>query len=94
MTRGRDPYRARVWREAGSSGTYAEMDAAWAPDTDASLRDLDPETPHGYPATGTVADVLAWVGPSPDRAAYALAAERRREAPRQGILGPLTKMVE
>jgi hypothetical protein len=93
VTRGGDPYRARVWREAGSSGAYADMDAdVLAPD--ASLRDLDPETPHGYPATGTVADVLAWTGPSPDRAAYALAAERRREAPRQGILGPLTRMVE
>lgn len=94
-TKGGDPYRARVWREAGSGGAYAEMDPdvrpAGTPEPGGDV--TDDEVLFGYPEDGTVAAVLAWVDGDPFRARLALAAEQRREAgPRQTVLGPLTKL--
>ncbi len=39
-----------------------------------------------YPSTGTVNDVLAWVGADSERAYVALAAELKREDPRKGVV--------
>lgn len=89
MTKGGDPYRARVWREAGSGGAYVEMDPDVRP---------DPPTPRdlveaGYPEGGTAAAVLAWVAGDAFRARLAEAAEHRREGgARQTVLGALAKL--
>ncbi len=90
MSGGGNPWRARVWREAGSSGAYVDMDADVRPDGER----LDTEAVgDGYPRAGTVADVLEWVGESPDRAAWALGHERIRNPSRAGVLTPLARMV-
>lgn len=41
---------------------------------------------------GTAKDVLGWVGNDPARAALALQAEGRREAPRKGLTADLEKL--
>jgi hypothetical protein len=92
VTKGGDPYRARVWREAGSGGAYVEMDPDVRPDA-ARVTAYDDARDTPYPEAGTVADVLAWVADDPFRARLALAAEQRRETgARQSVLGPLAKL--
>lgn len=61
-----------------------------APPAEAPEAPTEETTPDGYPAEGSIPDVLEWVGDDPDRAAIALAAEQQREHPRKGILEALT----
>ncbi|MFR9796628.1 hypothetical protein ACL02U_12090 [Streptomyces sp. MS06] len=52
----------------------------------------------GAPASladaSTAAEVLAWVGDDPERAAEALAAEEERDKPRSTLVRDLSKLVE
>jgi hypothetical protein len=96
MSRGGNPWRARVWREAGSSGTYAEMDPDVRPPDPAPR---EPQTIESiwsrapYPEGGSVATVLAWVGADRGRAAEALAAEEQRGIVRSSITSALRRML-
>lgn len=90
MTRtpGDSPWRARVWREAGSSGAYVDMDPDVRPDNGTSRPQAEP-----YPAGASATAVLAWVGTDSDRAWQAHAAERLRPQPRLAVMGPLQRML-
>lgn len=55
--------------------------------------DLDPEPALDEVPSGTVEQVLAWVGIDPERAARALEAERAQEKPRVGLTEKLEKLV-
>lgn len=46
------------------------------------------------PVDGTAADILAWVGDDPDRAAEALDVEEARDKPRSTLVKQLAKLAE
>lgn len=62
----------------------------------AEEREQEPEIPVGPPEEldidGTAADVLAWVGDAPERAAEALAAEQAKDKPRSTLVKQLEKL--
>lgn len=85
-----NPWQARVWREQGSSGAYADMDADVRPDT-TPVNGTPATAP--YPEGGSVTAVLAWAGSDPQRALVALQAERQRPDPRRTVVAPLERLV-
>lgn len=75
----------------GADGEQSEAPANGAPEAGAEPA---PDG-GGYPADGSVSDVLNWVSNGEDmtaRARYALSAEALRDAPRKGVTDPLTKI--
>jgi hypothetical protein len=61
-------------------------------------RDDDPEDPESanipFPAEGTAAEALAWVGDDTARAAVALDAEQAKDKPRSTLVKQLEKLAE
>jgi hypothetical protein len=54
----------------------------------------DDQTPASLDITGSVPDVLAWVGDDPERAQEALAAEQAQDRPRSTLVKQLEKTAE
>ncbi|MFI6477367.1 hypothetical protein ACIBH1_05505 [Nonomuraea sp. NPDC050663] len=68
-----------------------------ADDPRVEVLDQPAETPAGdgeLDITGTVDEVLAWVGDDPGRAAEAHAAEQAKDTPRSTLLAKLAKLAE
>jgi hypothetical protein len=86
-----DPWRARVWREQGTGGTYADMDPDVRPD-----RPEPPSAPQGtpYPEGANSREVMAWVGDDRARAHVALTKEEARETPRATITTAMRRLIE
>jgi hypothetical protein len=93
MSKGGDPWRARVWREQGTGGTYADMDPEVRPDQPEPRTFEVPEVMEDYPEGASVRDVLAWVGEDTVRARYAFAEEEARDQPRSGVTAPLRRLL-
>lgn len=71
-------------------------DASALLEAPAAEGEQEPETPAGpleeLDIDGTAADVLAWVGEDPERAAEALAAEQAKDKPRSTLVKQLEKL--
>lgn len=70
---------------------FPPQEAAPAPDIEAAdiVGDLGDDIPDG-----PVDEVIRWVGEDTGRAVLALQAERSRDRPRHGVVGPLEKMLD
>lgn len=64
------------------------------PEEDGGDGDGPKEPPASLADASTAADVLAWVGEDPDRAAEALATEEAAEKPRSTLVKQLKKLAE
>ena len=79
--------------ETGANVEPLDHDAkAWRPATD---EEPEPEeSPTELDIDATAAEVLAWVGDDPERAAEALEAEQAKDKPRSTLVKSLEKLAE
>lgn len=95
---GHVPTQLEVGQEVG--GSLAAMLLAQAPgkvtrlDGSSPASDPEPPPPVELDLEATAAEVLAWVGEDPERAAQALTVEEAREKPRSTLLKQLDKLVD